>query len=160
MRRAHEQEGATLSAHRRDGQPADGSRWRELSCHIIGMKDALDLVETTLAGEPLNAEVYFASQQAIPASWPQCIIGTQISGISDRAGTPKVPLVPQIDAGCSTAGNYGSHVPHSDPCSAAKFVHGLQHCMGVFELALCSSLFATGGAGGSEDPRLSPRISL
>jgi hypothetical protein len=56
MRRAHEQEGATLSAHRRDGQPADGSRWRELSCHIIGMKDALDLVETTLAGEPLNAE--------------------------------------------------------------------------------------------------------
>jgi hypothetical protein len=44
-----------------DQSPADCARWRELKRHIIRMKDALDLVETTLREErergiPLTTE--------------------------------------------------------------------------------------------------------
>jgi hypothetical protein len=44
-----------------DQSPADCNRWHELKRHLVRMKDALDLVETTLREErergiPLTAE--------------------------------------------------------------------------------------------------------
>jgi hypothetical protein len=44
-----------------DISPADADRWRELKRHVIRMKDALDLVHTTLREErergiPLSAD--------------------------------------------------------------------------------------------------------